>query len=244
MTIGGLHDALDRVESDRKSLDVYAAETDVAAEFERQFATRNVTVNYHRVAAFDDGFVVVRDDDRFRGTLGLDHFDALLSPEIHPPWALEETDGETREMFDFLDRTVFTAYDRHQLLATTREIEERAWRVGEGQLYAGFQRRGALAEQLDVYGHLASHGTLTVTALVDDPWDEPTDDLTVVANADGEIGDFWFVVFDSGERDRQKCALLANQRQSERYRGFWTYDSGLVDDLVDYLERTYDLPNA
>ncbi len=106
---------------------------------------------------------------------------------------MEFTDAavETRELFDF-ENTVFSAYDRRQMLTAAREIEERAWRVGGGTLYVGFQRRDALADQKDVYERLATHRSVTVTVFIDDEWDDPFDDVTVVTDADGEIGDVWF----------------------------------------------------
>lgn len=86
MTIDSLRDALETVEDERKRLEVYTAEADVAAELERQFTTRNVAVDHRQATAFDDGFVAIRGpDDGFRGALGLDQFDAILSPEIHLP---------------------------------------------------------------------------------------------------------------------------------------------------------------
>ncbi|TYL39733.1 histidine kinase [Natronococcus pandeyae] len=244
MTIDSLRDALESVERERKRLEVYTAEPAVAAELERQFTTRNVTVDHRQAEAFDDGFVAIRDPDNgFRGTLGLDQFDAILSPETHLPWAVESTDVDTRELFDFLENTLFASYDRRQMLAASREIEERAWRIGEGTLYAGFEREAALVDQLEVYDRLASHEMLTAIAFVDDTWGRSATDLTVVPDSD-EIGAFWFVVFDGAGSDLQKCALVAEERRAGQYYGFWTYDPEFVDELVDYLERTYDPQNA
>lgn len=129
------------------------------------------------------------------------------------------------------------------MLAASREIEERAWRIGEGTLYAGFEREAALVDQLDVYDRLASHEMLTVTAFIDDTWGRSASDLTVVPDSD-EIGAFWFVVFDGAGSDLQKCALVAEERLAGRYYGFWTYDPEFVDELVDYLERNYNPKNT
>ncbi|TYT61601.1 DICT sensory domain-containing protein [Natrialba swarupiae] len=239
----GLRDAIDAVERRRKRLEVYTDDPEIADELATQFETRNVDVSHRSLGALDvTGFVVVRSGDgEFRGALGIEQFDAILSPEINPSWEFTDAAVETRELFDFLENTVFSAYDRRQMLTAAREIEERAWRVGGGTLYVGFQRRDALADQKDVYERLATHRSVTVTVFIDDEWDDPFDDVTVVTDADGEIGDVWFLVFDGAENALQKCALVAEQRGPDRYYGFWTYDPEIVDDLLEDLESTYDL---
>lgn len=244
--MNGLGAAIDTVEDTRKRLEVYTGDSERATALERQFATRNVDVERRSVATPDEpGFVILRSaDDSFRGALGLDQFDAVLSPEIHPPWELRGSSAETTALFDFLANTLFSSYDRRQMLAAAREIEERAWRVGTGRLYAGFQREPAVDAQADVYERLAEETDLEVTVFVHDDSQGRLDDVAVVSetNGDGEIGAYWFVIFDGAGSDLQKCALLAEERDLGRFYGFWTYDPAVVDDLVAYLESTYDLP--
>lgn len=237
-----LGDAVEDVERRRKRLEVYTDDTEIAAELGRQFATRNVDVEHRAVPrATDPGFVVLRSGTGdFRGALGLEQFEAILSPEIHPPWELTASDTDTADLFDFLANTLFSSYDRRQMLAATREIEERAWRVGAGRLYTGFQREQAVTTQQQVYEGLASHDNLAVTVFVRDDWRDRVEDVTVVSGTNGEVGGFWFVVFDGDDRDLQKCALLAQERRPGLFYGFWTYDPAVVDDLVGYLEETYE----
>ena len=240
-----LDEAFDAVERRRRTLEVHADDDAVAAELERQFATRNVRVSRRpAIPAADPGYVIVRDaEGAFRGALGVEHFRALLSPEIHPPWVLAESEGdrgEYAEIFDFLDNTLFSAYDRRGMLATSREIEERAWRVADGGLYVGFQNAAALDAQTPVYDRLARRGTLRIRAYVVDEWDAAlAEGIEVVSDSTEEIGRFWFVVFDGAGSDLNKCALLAEERDPGRYYGFWTYDPGFVDELVEYLRSTY-----
>jgi hypothetical protein len=239
MTATTFGEALNTVERERKRLEVYTGRDDVASELEAQFATKNVTVNHRRTDTFDDGFVAIYGaDGEFQGALGLDQFDAVLSPTTHPPWSLDSADGEAETLFDFLENTLFTTYDRTQMLAASREIEDRAWRVADGILYAGFQREEALVEQLDVYERLASRGSLSAVVFIDGTWSESADELTVVSDG-GELGRFWFVAFDGAGSDHQKCALVAAERQPGRYYGFWTYAPEFVDGLIDSLETTY-----
>lgn len=189
-------------------------------------------------AADEDGFIIVRDTDgRFLASLGLQTLEAILSPDIHPPWILAEAEHDLADAFEFLDNTVFTSFNRQQMLAAAREIEERAWRIGVGRLYAGFQDREALEGQEDVYERLANHHQLSVSVFGSDEWDADVDDS---AGREGdEIGRFWFVFFDGGGSDLEKAALIAEERSPGSYYGFWTYDPALVDDLIDHLESEY-----
>lgn len=235
---------IERIERRRKTLEVHADDDAIGAELGRQFETRNVDVVHRSLGSLDDsGFVIVRGaDGEFRGALGIDQFRVILSPATHPPWELADADHDRSELFDFLENTLFTAYDRRQMLATAREIEDRAWRVGSGRLYAGFQRATALAAQTAVYERLGSHGSLAVAVFLDDAWDgAPPDGVRVVSEQGGELGEFWFVAFDGGDTEMQPCALLAEERRDGEFYGFWTYDPSIVDELVTYLETTYDV---
>jgi hypothetical protein len=141
-----LRDALEDVERRRKTLVVHTDDGAVAEDLRHQFETRNVDVTRRPLGSIDDaGFVIVRDGDGdFQGAVGLDQFRAILSPTSRPPWELAEGDRDHATPFDFLENTLFSSYSRGQMVATSREIEERAWRVGSGRLYAGFQRPAAL----------------------------------------------------------------------------------------------------
>lgn len=239
--MGDLGDALESVDRRRKRLEVYSDDRETAEEVKQQFSTHNVDVDIRdRPVLGDPGFVIVwSEGGTFQGGLGLDHFEAMLSPEIHPPWELAASDVGTSELFDFLENTVFSSYDRRQMLYAAREIEERAWRTGRGSLFVGFQREKAFSAESDVYERLATRGDLSVTAFVRDEWSGGLDDVRVVSESDGEIGSFWFVIFDGGGNELQACALLAEEREPDRYYGFWTYEPATVESLVDYLESTY-----
>ncbi|THE65507.1 histidine kinase [Salinadaptatus halalkaliphilus] len=242
--MNSLADALERVEKRRKHLEICTADAAVATELQRQFATRNVDVEHTPVAGFDEpGFAIVRGaDGGFAGALGLDQFGAVLSPERHPPWELGTTDVDTSSLFDFLEQTLFASYDRRQMIAATREIEERAWRLGDGTLYVGFQRESALLEQADVYERFDDRDDLAVAVFIADEWSGQIGDISVVESQAAEIGQFWFVLFDGAENRDQSCGLLAAERRPGEYYGFWTYDSEFVSELIAYLESTYD-PN-
>ncbi|SEQ24340.1 DICT sensory domain-containing protein [Natrinema salaciae] len=242
--MNSLRDVFEAVDRRRKTLEIHADEASVVTEFRHQFDTRNVDVTHRALGALDGtGFVIVRDDDgEFRGALGIDQFDAILSPESHPPWELAETDHDQADLFEFLENTLFSSYDRRQMIATSREIEERAWRVGTGRLYAGFQRATALRAQAAVYDRLGAHDSLDVAVFLGEETDVALiDAVTVVADAGGDLGAFWFVAFDGGGNEFHRCALIAEERAAGRYYGVWTFDPATVGELFTYLERTYEL---
>ena len=240
--MNSLRDAIDDIEAKRKTLEVYTDEETTTPELAAQFSSRNVQVTHHPLQSRDgSGFIIVRDGaGEFGGALGIDHFQALISPEIHPPWTLEASDVDSAELFDFLDNTIFTAYTRRQMLATTREIEERAWRTNAGRLYAGFQNAAAFRNQVPVYERIATERDIDIHVLIEDEWDGDVHDaIDVLSDARDEVGQFWMVVFDGGDSDHNACGLVAEERTPDHYYGFWTYDAERVNELVSYLESTY-----
>ncbi|MCU4925249.1 histidine kinase [Halobacteria archaeon AArc-dxtr1] len=262
--MNSLHDVLETVRSRQKTLEVYTDDEDVTAELKAQFSTRNVDVVHHDLQTGSNrALLVMRDETgEFSGALSLETFNAILSPEISAPWEPADAGADLHVLFRFLDETIFTAYDRRQMLATTREIEERAWRVDDGTLYVGFQRVAAFKAQFPIYERFAHDSDVSVRIFVEDEWsgavgvqhgtasesgigsaDASTvpsaDAVNVISDAGGELGQFWFVIFDGGGSELNACGLLAVERDPGRYYGFWTYDPALVDEIVSYLRSTY-----
>lgn len=237
-----LGDLLASVETEQKTIEVHTDDDALVADLEAQFSTRQVDVTRRDSPAEDpEDFVVVRGPrGEFLGALGVERLDEIVSPTIHPPWELAESDVNLGELLDFFDRTLFTSFHRRQLLAVTREYEERAWRVGTGRLYAGFQRPAAFDAQTPVYDRLARESDLDVTVFLSGDDSNGLDDaVSVVSPDESEIGRYWFVAFDGGQAgDMFKCALVAEERDAGYY-GFWTDDPGRVDELCAYLRERY-----
>lgn len=233
-------DALDAVERRQLDLTVYASDRD--RDLVAPFDTRNVTVDYRSLPAdAETGFLVLRQRGEFVASIGLDQVREFLDPPIHRPWTDDLVGTAYRALLGVLDDTLCHSLDRRQLLATTREIENRAWRVGWGDLLVGFQRLSAFHDQMSVYETLAEETDLEihVYAEVDRELSGPAN-VTLHPDPGGEIGDYWFLTFDGGGDELQACALLAEERDLGAYTGFWTYDADRVDDLATYVRETYD----
>ncbi|AGB32134.1 putative sensor protein [Natrinema pellirubrum DSM 15624] len=242
MTMRSLRDAFEAVNQRYKTLEIYTDDESVVTALRRGFETRTAEVTHRPLGLLDGtGFVIVRDaEGAFRGALGLEGFEAILSPTDHPPWELADAGPDPAYLFDFLENTLFASATRDQLLATSREIEERAWRVGAGRLYAGFQRPAALRAQTGVYERFGARDSIDVTVFLAGEWSTPLEGVSVVTGSGGELGAFWFVVFDGGEDGRHCGALVAEERDPGEYAGFWTFEPSIVRELIDYLETSYD----
>ena len=91
---------------------------------------------------------------------------------------------------------------------------------------------------------LAGRGLDVHTYGVPDTTPPKLDGIRLHAVDADEIAATWFVVYDGGGDDAQKTALIAEGRDDSVFYGAWTYDLGIVDAAVDYLERAYSPDGA
>jgi DICT domain-containing protein len=152
-------------------------------------------------------------------------------------------DGKYEGILRYLKETTFTSYDSEQLLYASREIEDRARRIGRGSIHAGFQRCSVMAEQRSVYADLARRGVSVHAYGVPDVVPPDLGSGRVRPISTDEIAETWFVVFDGGGDDTQKSALLAHQRDGNDFYGILTYDPRFVDHILGYLNRAYGSPS-
>ena len=227
------------VEDHEKRLTVFNADEDVVADLREHFSDRNVVVAAEATVSGRPGqFVTLGDGD---GVIAATDLDGLRERIDRKSVPIGVEDSPYRPILDELDETMFTSWSIDQILAATREIEDRAFRVGEGRLDSGFQTVSTLAGETDVYERLGERGVDAHAYAVPDEEPPPHDHFTLHVERAAEIETSWFVVFDGGGDDDQKCALLAEERGPREFYGFWTYDTATVDWLVDYLETTYGL---
>ena len=224
------------VEAHEKTLTVFNADAGVTDSLREHFRDRNVVVQ----SGESDGppsYVVLGTDEEFLTAVSVEDV-------LNPTREAEPHFGPDRgsPILDHLDGTMFTSYDTRQMIAASREIEDRAWRVGSGALHAGFQRLSTIETQLDVYEQLGTRENLAVHAYGYPDVEMPAHEaFTVHAQRTEEIRSSWFVVYDGTGVDSNKCALLAEERDPRRFYGFWTYDPDTVDWIVDHLTASYGL---
>lgn len=229
---------IDEIAQSRKTVVVYTPE-DTDIDLAAKLLTRNVTVDHRRVPTIEaDAFVVVREGERFSGAVALDDLLAFAEPPIRRPDELDTVDPAHRAVYELFDETVFVALTRRQLLATSRELEDRAWRTGRGHLHAGFQSAAALDAQADLYAELAATTDVEVHLYIaDEPSTDRFDGTAVRVHTDPNpnVARYWFLLFEDGSDGTQNCALVAEQTDEESYRGFWTYDPSLVARALDVV---------
>lgn len=224
------------VDDRRKRVTVYATDEPDVLDY---FDGRNVTVDRRTLPGTGPGFVVVHDHDGFAGAISLETLRDLVEPPVPRPWDPTILASGYRTLFELLENAIFVSLDRGRLLAASREIENRAWRVGQGTLLVGFQRPEAFERQRRLYEELVDGTALEVHVYLRKEGDAPSHEGLRIHACGGEIGAYWFLAFDGGGDDGQKCALLAEEVAPGVYDGFWTYDPELVEELSAYVRRTY-----
>ncbi|MHB9287712.1 DICT sensory domain-containing protein [Halobacteriales archaeon Cl-PHB] len=178
-----------------------------------------------RLEAVQNSLLMVNSDLYITGTRSLDQI-------------------ETPEVVAAMDDTTFSVANRRKflLIHISRHVESLALGTDGGTLHTGFQDLSRIHDECGTtraYRRLADSG-VDVHVYGAPDWPEaPEMDLTVHAEPSGEIPRSWFVVHDGAGEDARKAALVAVATGPNEYRGFWTFQPALVDDVCAYLERTY-----
>ncbi|SFR38620.1 MULTISPECIES: DICT sensory domain-containing protein [Halorubrum] len=242
------------VEAHEATLTVFNADPAVTDELRRHFADRNVRIVADQTASGPEEFAVLARDGEFVTAATVD--DLLSRPSGDETEGSSAGDGEPRArggagdrvgrpVLDHLDETMFTSYSREDMVAASREIEDRAWRVGNGELHAGFQTLDVLSGESETYDLLGEKADLDVHAYAAAEGEAPeTDHYTVHTGRTAELRETWFVAYDGGGYDEAKCALLAEERAPGEFYGFWSYDPETVDYIIDYLTERYGVRAA
>ncbi|GAA0527754.1 DICT domain-containing protein [Halorubrum aquaticum] len=233
------------VEAREATLTVFDPDPTVAETLAEHFADRNLRVVAERPAEGPTGYAVLSRDGEFVTATAID--DLLPGPADAadgdgPAEGTEEAESRRvgRPVLDHLDETLFTSYSRSDMVAASREIEDRAWRVGDGELHAGFQTLDVLTGESNTYDRLGGKERLEVHAYAAAEGEAPdTERYEVHIGRTAEIRETWFVAYDGGGFDGAKCVLLAEEREPGRFYGFWSYDPDTVDRVVDYLTERY-----
>lgn len=241
-----LGDVLELVRQVEKELVLFNVDpTDpIAGRLSSRFETQNVRVTTARTASGGPTDVAVLSNDS--GVLEVVDVDTLREFVDHSPSQSGTggiSDAKYGHLLSHLKETTFASHDTETMLYTSREIEDRARRVGAGTIHAGFQRCSVIADQRAIYTDLAGRGLDVHAYGVPDTTPPDLGGVRTHTPGTDEIAGTWFVVFDGGGTDRQKTGLVAEEVDGGTFRGAWTYDPEIVDRVLEYLETTY-LPDG
>lgn len=249
-------EAIAAVEARRIQVTVYSADTGggVTETVREQFGTKNATVTHRPLPGESElAFLVFATADGFAGAMSARRFQAFLTPPIYRPWDDEFVHAGYRVLFALIDDTLFTSMDRRQLLAATREIEDRAWRVGTGTLHVCFQSSAKLRAQRPLFERLCAETDLEIHCYMQDRWEGPEiDGLEFHVSEHPDVSRHWALVYDGGGEPLYACAMVAREidegdtthrdttHADVHFDGFWTYDPTVVAELGAHLESVGD----
>jgi len=227
-----LREIIRDIERRERTLTLFDPPPGLTRELREHFVAQQVVVESAAAGQAPGGYAVLSED----GT-------ALAAVEIgdlDPPFGAETADV-LDELHGYMDHTSFSSYDAEQLRATSREIEDRAWRAATGSIHAGFRTVETMAAEAEVYARLAATDLdVHAYAVPDGRRDGPDlGDATVHLTRSDEVRHTRFVAFDGGRVPTDRCVLLAEPREDDRFVGVWTYDDDTVDAVVRHLERQY-----
>lgn len=225
------------VEDHEKTLTVFNADDSVVADLGEYFADRNVAVRPEETPSGKPGeFVTLSADGEVLTAAGLSDLRRMLDDE---PARLGLRDRPYQPILDHLEDTMFTSWDAEQMVVASREIEDRAFRVGRGTLHAGFQSVSTLENELPIYQRLGSTDVDVHAYAVPDTDPPDSEEFRLHLERATEIERTWFVAFDGGPDPDDRCALLAEEREDRTFYGFWTYDGSTVEYILDHLRAQY-----
>jgi DICT domain-containing protein len=210
------------------------------SDLETFFDTQNIRITTHRTTSgAPTDVAVLSNGDKVLEMTSRETLRELVGHSQPRGGRVGVADAEFDRLLDPIKETTFTSYSTQQMFYASREIEDRAHRTGEGTIHTGFQRCSAMADQQGTYRDLARRGVTVHAYGVPDVAPPDLVDGHVHQIQTAEIADFWFVVFDGGDQQTQKCALIAEQRGEDAFYGAWTYDAAIVDTVCDYLQGAY-----
>lgn len=194
---------------------------------------------------------VVLLQDEHTGTLAVSRLEEisdtllLVNSDLYVTGTVPVEDVQTPQVVAHLADVTFRVQDKQKflLIHISRHIESLALETGSGVVHSSFQRLSRLRDERGTaraYELLVEAG-LDVHVYGVDDWDPPNfaDDLTVHAGDTDELRNSWFVVHDGDGADDRKAALVAEETGPNEYRGYWTFEPRMVDELLTYLEGTY-----
>ncbi|WP_135667384.1 DICT sensory domain-containing protein [Halorhabdus rudnickae] len=247
----GITEFIDAVDDREKTVTVLNRESvdPLYRMLEDMFESNAVAVSEDTDPDAPGDVVLLRDETT--GSLAVSRMDAvsetllLVNSDLYVTGTVPVEEVQTPEVVAHLADVTFTVADKQKflLIHISRHIESLALETDSGVLHSSFQRLSRLLDERGTgraYEALADSGVETHVYGIDD-WDMPAfaDQLTVHAGDTPELRDAWFVVHDGDGDDDRKAALVAEEIGPDEYRGYWTFEPELVDEILQYLSTTY-----
>ncbi|CCQ33859.1 sensor protein [Halorhabdus tiamatea SARL4B] len=247
----GIAAFIDAVEDQQKTVTVLNRESvdPLYRMLEGMFDDDSVTVTESQDPDAPGDVVLLRDEQT--GSLAISQLGEisetllLVNSDLYVTGTVPLAEVETPEVVAHLSDVTFTVADKQKflLIHISRHIESLALETDDGVLHSSFQRLSRIHDErgtLRAYETLANSGVGVHVYGVDD-WEPPgfADRLSVHAGDTPELRDSWFVVHDGGGDERRMAALVAEEIGPNEYRGYWTFEPGLVKEILAYLESTY-----
>ncbi|MEF8973441.1 MAG: DICT sensory domain-containing protein [Haloarcula sp.] len=182
-----------------------------------------------------NAFVVIHRDGVFAETVPLTALQAFLcKPTIGSDDSETPDSDPGRQLLrSALANTLLSSLTPAQLLATSHEFEDRAYRVGAGTLRVSFQSLSIFRSQRARYETLAGDTDLDIHVYGRNDWEPPTiPGISFHPLADDALEQVWLLAFDAAGDDQNKCALVAEETEAGPFRGLWTYNPRLVDEIM------------
>ena len=222
------------VRDDRRQCTIYRSGDQ--PEIERWLADHGVATQSRPVpSAWPNPFLEIRANDEVVGVIGIGAVEGLVEPPIFSPGERNELSEGYRVLFDILEKTGFSGMSRRDFLAVSREIEDRAFRVGDGTLWVCFQTLSTFRSQTEVYRTLAAETDLDIHIYGVEDWTPPAiPGITYHTEGAEQFELYWILAYDGGSNETQSCGLVAEE-QSGEYSGFWTNDPTRVEEIISPL---------
>jgi DICT domain-containing protein len=237
-----LRDSIEYIKGHEKELRLFNVDsTDtIHDDIRAYFGALNVRITGRQTASgAPEDVAVLSNETDVLAVVDVATLRQLLEDAPRGPDQLGIADGKYEDILGYLKETTFTSCDTEQLIYSSREIEDRARRIGRGSIHVGFQQCSIMAEQRSVYTDLARRGVSVHAYGVPDEAATELGSGHVHAVSADEIAETWFVVFDGGGDDTQKTALIARESDENAFYGIFTYDPGFVDHVLTHLDQTY-----
>lgn len=237
-----LHQIIEFVRSLEKELALLniGPSDSIQEQLSSYFETQNVKVTvYQTTSRTPEELAVLSSQSEVLAITDLDTVRGLVSDLPSTASPLGIADAKYEPILSHLKETTFTSYDTEQMLYASREIEDRARRVGRGEIHAGFQRCSVMADQQSIYTDLVQQGLAVHGYGIQNIAPPKMPGVSIHTPETAEIATMWFVIFDGGGDEAQKSALIAEERENDAFYGAWTYDPEIVDTALRHLKQTY-----